>query len=82
MGDEAACLAAQPLGENSARHDNIRAHAARTAKETYLRPQQRQRRLNIIDEQESENHAEHSQERWARWLSQRRPITYIDSYLS
>jgi hypothetical protein len=36
MGDEAACLVVQPLGENSARHDNIRAHAARTPAITLL----------------------------------------------
>ena len=39
MGDEAAHLIVQPLGENSARHDKTRTHAARTAKETYHRRQ-------------------------------------------
>jgi hypothetical protein len=40
MDDEIAYLIVQPSGENSARHDKTRAHAARTAKETYHRRQQ------------------------------------------
>jgi len=40
MDDEIAHLIVQPSGENSARHDKTRAHAARTAKETYHHRQQ------------------------------------------
>jgi 1,2-phenylacetyl-CoA epoxidase PaaB subunit len=65
MDDETAHRIVQPSGENSSRHDKTRAHAARTAKKIYHyhHRQQRQRRLDITDEQESENHAGIAQER-------------------
>ena len=40
MDGETAYVIVQPSGENFARHDETRAHAARTAKETYHRRQQ------------------------------------------
>ena len=63
MEDETAHLTVQPSGENYVRHVKTRAHTAHTAKENYRLRQQRQRRLDITDEQEPGNHAGIAQER-------------------